>query len=492
MSWQAADGAFEIRHPDCLYIGGKWVKPATSRAFVAINPATEDVQVHIAEAVEEDIDLAVSAARKAFDFGPWPRLTPTERAEFLRRLANKVRERTKQLGHAWTREMGVTFALSQHGGTGFSSFIDQHVRWADEFPFQERLPTTDGLGGDALMVQEPVGVVAAIIPWNAAFILALIKITPALLAGCTVVLKASPEAALGPYIIADIIDELGLPEGVLNFVTADRAASEHLVRNPGVDKVTFTGSTVAGRKIASICGERIARFTLELGGKSAALILDDYDVSTAAATLAQSTAYMTNQVCAALSRVIVPRQNHDRMVDALVSEFEKIRLGDPYDPAVSMGPLAMERQLHRVQRYIEIGKKEGRLATGGRRPADLNRGYYIEPTIFANVDSRATIAQEEIFGPVVVVIPADDEEDAIRIANDSIFGLDGTVFTNDAKQAYEVARRIRTGTVGHNLHRMDFGVAFGGFKQSGIGREGGFGGLRAFLEPKAILLQAKQ
>jgi acyl-CoA reductase-like NAD-dependent aldehyde dehydrogenase len=488
MSWKAADGAFEIRHPDRFFIGGEWVAPSTSKTFAAVNPAVGNVHIHIAEAVDADVDRAVAAARKAFDEGPWPRMSHIERAGYLRRLADAVRRRTTELGHAWTREMGVMFSNSKPAGAGFSSFVDQHADWATQFPFEETFPTTDGLGGQARLIQEPVGVVAAIIPWNAAFILALIKLTPALLAGCTVILKASPEAALGPYLIAEIIDELKLPAGVFNFLTADRAASERLVRNPGVDKVTFTGSTAAGKKIASICGERIARYTLELGGKSAAIILDDYSVEKAAETLAQSTSYMCNQVCAALSRVVVPRGRHNEMVDALVAAFERIRVGDPYDSSATMGPLAMERQLHRVQHYIEVGQREGRLATGGGRPSTPERGYYIEPTVFADVNSRATIAQEEIFGPVVTVIPADDERDAIRIANDTAYGLDGAVFTNDSQRAYDVARQMRTGTVGHNQHRMDFGVSFGGFKQSGIGREGGFGGLRAFLEPKTVMV----
>ena len=489
MTWTSEDGAFSIRHPDRFFIGGQWVEPSTSRRFAVVNPATEDVHIHVAEAVEADIDRAVAAARTAFDQGPWPRMSPAERAHYLSRLADEVRKHAIDLGHSWTREMGILFSLSQHGGASFGGLVDQHAGWASSFPWEETVPTHDGLGGDALLVQEPVGVVGAIVPWNAAYGLTLIKLAPALLAGCTVVLKASPEAPLGPYIIADLIDSIGFPPGVVNVLTADRQASEHLVRNPDVDKISFTGSTAAGKRIASICGERIARCTLELGGKSAAIVMDDYDIGKAASTLAQSTSFMTNQVCAALSRVVVTEQRHDEMVDALVSEFQRIRVGDPYDPASQMGPLAMARQLERVEHYIEIGQREGQLKTGGGRPAHLNRGYYVEPTVFANVDSRATIAQEEIFGPVVVVIPAKDEEDAIRIANDTVYGLDGAVFTNDRARAYSVSRQVRTGTMGQNLHRMDFGVSFGGFKQSGLGREGGHHGLRNFLEAKAIMLQ---
>ena len=488
MAWTSEDGAISLAHPDRIYVGGQWVEPSTSRRFSVVNPATEEVHVQIAEAMHADIDRAVAAARKAFDEGPWPRMTPVERAGYLSKLAQALRDHSVDLGHAWTREMGVVFSISQHAGTAFSAFVDQHAGWGEEFPWVETKPTLDGLGGDAQLVQEPVGVVAAIVPWNAAFLLSIIKIVPALLAGCTMVLKASPEAPLGPYLIAEYIDSLGLPPGVFNIVTADREVSEHLVRHPDVDKVTFTGSTAAGRRIASICGERIARCTLELGGKSPAIVLNDYDLGKFAGTLAQTTSYMTNQVCAALTRIIVPRQRHDALVDALASEFEKIRIGDPYDADTQMGPLAMERQLERVLNYIEIGRGEGKLVTGGNRPKHMNRGYYVEPTIFANVDSQARIGQEEIFGPVVAVIPAADEEDAVRLANDTIYGLDASVFTNDRERAFSVARQVRSGTVGHNLHRTDFGVSFGGFKQSGLGREGGYQGLRAYLEQKAIML----
>ncbi|AOR80558.1 aldehyde dehydrogenase [Novosphingobium resinovorum] len=488
MTWTSADGAFSIAHPDRFYIGGEWVAPLSGRVFHHVDPATEEVQVDIAEATAEDIDRAVAAARDAFDNGPWPRMTPRERAGYLVKLADLVRAGSVELGHAWTREMGIVHAVSQGGGAAFAGYIDQHVRFAETFPWQETQPTTDGLGGEALLVREPVGVVGAIIPWNAAFILALVKMTPALLAGCTVVLKASPEAPLGPYVIMDMIDQIGLPPGVVNFVTADREASERLVRHPGVDKISFTGSTAAGKRIGSLCAERVARFTLELGGKSAALVMDDYDVDKAATTLANSTAYMTNQVCAALSRVVVTDRNHDAMVEALKTRFDQIQVGDPYAEGSQMGPLAMSRQFDRVMDYIAIGQGEGRMITGGSRPAELNRGYYVQPTIFTDVDPGARIAQEEIFGPVVVVLRAKDEQDAVRIANQSHYGLDGAVFTNDREKAYSVGRQVRTGTFGQNLHRMDFGVSFGGFKQSGIGREGGFDGLKSFCETKAIML----
>jgi aldehyde dehydrogenase (NAD+) len=316
------------------------------------------------------------------------------------------------------------------------------------------------------------------------------KLAPALLAGCTVILKCSPEAPGDAYVVAEIAEAIGLPAGVLNVVTADREVSELLVRDARVDKITFTGSTAAGRRIASICGERIARCTLELGGKSAAVIMDDMDLNEAAATLARAECMLSGQVCSSLTRIIVTRTRHDELVDALAASFSQVRVGDPFDPATQMGPLVSGRQRDRVEGYIAKGKEEGAtLVTGGGRPKDLSRGYYVEPTVFANVDNSSTIAQEEIFGPVLSVIPADDEEQLIALANDTIYGLNASVFTSDVDRARQVARRLRSGTVGHNAFRTDFGIAFGGFKQSGIGREGGIEGLLPFLETKTVILE---
>jgi acyl-CoA reductase-like NAD-dependent aldehyde dehydrogenase len=362
-----------------------------------------------------------------------------------------------------------------------------HAGLADTFEWEEPYVSADGKR--AVLVREPVGVVGAIIPWNAPNALIAYKSAAALIAGCTVVAKGSPEAPAAPYLLAEICEEIGLPAGVYNCLTADREVSERLVRNPGVDKISFTGSTAAGRRIGSICGERIARCTLELGGKSPAIILDDYDLNVAAASIAQSARFLTGQVCSSLTRLIVSRSRHDDFVDALASRFSKVKVGNPFDESSEMGPLAMARQRDRVLSYITKGRAEGaRLATGGGRPAHLDRGYFIEPTVFANVDNGSTIAREEIFGPVLSVIPADSEEQAIEIANDTIYGLNSSVFTNDPERAYAVARRIRAGTVGHNAFKTDFSISFGGFKQSGIGREGGTEGMYPYLEAKTVIL----
>jgi acyl-CoA reductase-like NAD-dependent aldehyde dehydrogenase len=315
------------------------------------------------------------------------------------------------------------------------------------------------------------------------------KIAPALLAGCTVIMKPAPETPIEAYIIAECAEAAGLPPGVLNLVPAHREASDYLVRNPGVDKVSFTGSTVAGRRIASVCGERIARCTLELGGKSAAIVLDDYDLQAAARTLAATIVMSSGQVCATLSRVIVSKARQPQLAEALRAELQRIRVGDPFDPASQMGPLAMRRQLDRVEGYIAKGVAEGAaLMFGGDRPAHLQRGCYINPTLFTDVASNMVVAQEEIFGPVIALIGCKDEADAVRIANDSSYGLFGAVFTNDNDAAYRVARGVRTGALAHNAFKLDFFLPFGGFKQSGIGREGGVSGFLSYTESKTILL----
>lgn len=478
-----------IRCPDQLFIDGQWIEPAGTSKINVINSATEELFGRVAEAREQDVNRAVDAARRAFDRGPWPRMKHSERATYLRAIADELGERTQDLARIWTTESGVVYGVSEAGIASLKDTYTYYAGLAETFPFvEERKPAEGNVG---LIVREPVGVVAAIIPWNGPAHLIAYKCAPALLAGCTVILKASPEAPTAAYVMAEICEKVGLPPGVFNILTADREVSELLVKHPGVDKVTFTGSTAAGRRIASLCGNRIARCTLELGGKSAAVILDDYNVDTAAQAIAGATTFLTGQVCSSLTRIVVTRKRHDTMVEALRAAFARVKVGDPFEQSCQMGPLAMSRQLDRVRGYIEKGKAEGaQLACGGGRPAHLDRGFFIEPTVFANVDNHSTIAREEIFGPVLSVIPAESETDAINIANDSIYGLNASVFTNDVERAYATARELRSGTVGHNAFRTDFTVAFGGFKQSGLGREGGTEGLLPFLETKTVILDS--
>jgi aldehyde dehydrogenase (NAD+) len=487
----ANDISAPLRHADRFFIGGEWVKPSSDAVIDVIDSTSEQLFFSVAEAKEPDMARAVAAARQAFDEGPWPRLSHEQRAEYLRAIATALEGRTEDLGQIWPRESGVLHAVAKGSVAGASGTFNYYAGLAQTFPFEEEAQPSMG-GKFGLLVREPVGVVGAIIPWNAPLGLITYKIAPALLAGCTLILKASPEAPGEAYVMAEIAEAVGLPPGVLNVVTADREVSELLVRDPRVDKITFTGSTAAGRKIASICGERIARCTLELGGKSAAVILDDMDLTAAATSLARSECFLTGQVCSSLTRIVVSQNRHDELVDALAAIFSQVQVGDPFDAQTNMGPLVSERQRDRVEGYIAKGVAEGAtLATGGGRPAHLDRGWFIEPTVFGNVDNSSTIAQEEIFGPVLSVIPAQNEQQAIAIANDTIYGLNASVFTNDVDRARDVARQLRSGTVGHNAFRTDFGIAFGGFKQSGIGREGGTEGLHPFLETKTVILEGR-
>ncbi len=481
----ASPAAASLRHADRFFIGGEWVQPSSDSTINVIDSTNEEVFLTVAEAQADDISRAVGAARDAFDNSPWAALSHQERAGYMRAIANGLRERASDLAQVWPREAGALFSIATGAAEGAAHTFEYYAGLADTYAWEERATPT--MGNFGLMVREPVGVVGAIIPWNGPLGLISYKLAPALLAGCTVVLKSSPEAPAEGYVISEIAESIGLPPGVLNVLTADREVSELLVRDPRVDKITFTGSTAAGRKIASICGERIARCTLELGGKSAAVILDDIDIAETAATLAGAECMLSGQVCSSLTRIVVSRSRHDQLLEALAAAFGSKNAGDPFDASSDLGPLVAARQVDRVTGYIEKGKAEGAtLAAGGGRPD--HKGFYVEPTVFGNVQNNYAIAQEEIFGPVLSVIPADNEQDAIKIANDTIYGLNSSVFTNDVDKARDVARQLRAGTVGHNAFRTDFGIAFGGFKQSGIGREGGTEGLLPFLETKTVIL----
>ena len=475
-----------IAHPDRLYIDGRWVPSLSGRFIEVVSPNTEQVVARVAEADESDMDAAVEAARRAFDHGPWPTTSVAERIAAFRRMIDHLEARVPELAKAWTAQMGglASFAPIMQGGT--IATLRQITGFAEQFEFVEERATVGAKVG--LVAYEPVGVVAAIAPWNGPFGIMANKVAYALLCGCTVIMKPSPETPLEAYIIAEAAEAAGIPPGVVGLVPSHREAADHLVCNPGVDKVSFTGSTLAGKRIASVCGSRIARCTLELGGKSAAIIRDDYSTADAAKLLANTITLISGQVCAMLSRAIVPARRHDEIAEAIAAEMKAIRVGHSDDPATQLGPLAMKRQLERVEMYIEEGRQTADLVTGGNRPSHLNQGYFIEPTLFANVDNASRIAQEEIFGPVLCLIPVEDEEEAVAVANASNYGLNGSVLTHDADAAYRIGRRIRTGGFGQNGLRMDFGLPFGGFKQSGVGREGGPEGLHPYLEAKTMLL----
>ena len=477
-----------IAHPDKLYIDGRWVKASGDQRIDVVSPHDEQVIASVVEAGEPDMDRAVTAARRAFDEGPWPRLAPAERAEWLRKLSAALEPRMPEVARAWVDQTGALAQVAPVVTGGGKFWFDYYADLAGRYPFETQSTPFDGVGR-ALVVREPAGVAALIVPWNNPFGIMTGKLAPALLAGCTTIMKPAPETPLEAYIIAEAADAIGIPAGVINLVTAHREASDYLVRHQGVDKVSFTGSVTAGRRIASVCGDRLARCTLELGGKSAAILLDDFDVGLAARILAGVITMSAGQVCATLSRAIVSRERHDDLLDALQTEMAHIRVGDPYDPNAQMGPLAMERQRARVEDYIGIGQAEGaRLVQGGGRPRHLERGFYIEPTLFTGVSCGMRLHNEEVFGPVLAVSTYADEDEAVRIANDSPFGLYGAVFTDDVEKAYRIARGVRTGTFAHNTFRFDVTLPFGGFKQSGLGREGGEAGLTSFTETKSILL----
>ncbi|MBB4641417.1 aldehyde dehydrogenase [Rhizorhapis suberifaciens] len=475
-----------VANPDKLYIGGQWVESAGGKSIEIVSPNSEELIARVAEAVEADMDRAVAAAREAFDEGPWPTLSPAERGAMVRRMGEELQKREPELARAWTLQVGglASFAPIMTGGA--TATFMQIASFADTFKFVERRPSFQV--DTAIVAYEPAGVVVAIAPWNAPYGIMASKVAYALVAGCTVIMKPSPETPLEAYIMAEAAQAAGIPAGVVNLVCGERDASDHLVNNPGVDKVTFTGSTGAGKRIGEVCAGRVARCTLELGGKSAAIVRDDFPIEVAAAILGNTITIMSGQVCAMLSRAIVPKKRHDELAEAIKAVMRGIRIGNSEDIETQLGPLAMKRQLVRVEEYIAIGKESADLVTGGVRPAHPNKGFFMEPTLFANVDNQSRIAQEEIFGPVLCLIPAEDEEDAIRIANESNYGLNGSVLTNDVDAAYRIARRVRTGGFGQNGMKLEFGLPFGGFKQSGIGREGGVEGLAAYLESKSILL----
>ena len=478
-----------IAHPDKLYIGGQWVAPVAGGSIEIENPATEEIVGRVAEASNADMDRAVAAARDAFDNGPWPNTPPAERMAKLMQLVDLLEPRVPELAAAWTAQIGglSTMAMPMHGGAVMG--LRGIAAMGGSFAFTEQ--RKGALVDTVVLAYEPVGVVVAIAPWNAPFAIMANKLFYALVSGCTVVMKPSPETPLEAYILAEAADAAGMPPGTVNLVPSHREAADHLIHSTKIDKVTFTGSSAAGCHIASVCGSNMTRATFELGGKSAAIIRDDFPIEAAAQILGNTITVLSGQVCAMLSRAIVPRARHDELAEAIAKVMQGIKIGVPEDPETQLGPVAMKRQLERIEMYIEEGKKSGAtLVTGGGRPAHMNKGYYIEPTLFANVDNSSRIAQEEIFGPVLCLIPAEDEDDAIRIANDSEFGLNGSVFTNDPQAAYDVARRVRTGAVAQNGMKLEFTAPFGGFKKSGIGREGGDAGIWNFLETKTILVDA--
>jgi acyl-CoA reductase-like NAD-dependent aldehyde dehydrogenase len=470
-----------------LFIGGAWVPPSGGGHLDVISPSTESPAGSVPDATAADIDRAVAAAREAFDTGPWPRMAPAQRADVLARAADELRKREAEIAGVTVDEMGCAISQAPQAQTGLTAVLfDYYASLARTYEFERTVVSGQRAG---LVTQEPVGVVAVIVPWNAPVTLACWKTAPALAAGCTVVIKPAPEAPLSNFLLAEALAEAGVPDGVVSVIPAGRETGEHLVTHPGVDKVAFTGSTAAGKRIMSLCGNSVKRVSLELGGKSAAVLLDDVPVPDVIPKIVHGGMHLSGQVCGAHTRVLVPRSLYDDAVAAAVADASHVTVGDPHDPETLVGPLAAERQRDRVEGYIRLGVDAGaRIACGGGRPPELPRGWYVSPTILAGVDNSMRVAREEIFGPVLCFIPYDGtSEEAVAIANDSPYGLAGGVWSGDPARALAVARRLRTGSIAVNGAYPPFPlVPFGGFKESGLGRELGTDGLANFLEPRSI------
>jgi betaine-aldehyde dehydrogenase len=480
-----------VKTYDRLFIGGEWAKPAGTGTIDVINPTTEEVMGRVPDSTEADVDKAVALARDAFDNGPWPRMTPAARGEILTTVSQAIQADMQAFAELITTEMGSPVSWGTMAQVFAPTMIlDYYAGLASTFQFDE---VRQGLMGEVLVAKEPVGVVGAIAPWNVPMFIAAAKLGPALVAGCTVVFKPAPETPLDAFRLAEVFEQAGLPKGVLSVLPAGREVGEHLVRHPGINKVSFTGSTIAGKKIGGICGEQLKRFSLELGGKSAAVLLDDVDLAQALPMLLPNALMNNGEACIAQTRILAPRDRYQEVVDALVESVSAMKVGDPLDPAVEVGPLVAERQRDRVEGYIKLGQEEGaKVAVGGGRPDGIGKGWFVEPTVFVDVDNSMRIAQEEIFGPVLAVIPYDGGDDeAMAIANDSNYGLCGSVWTNDPERGLKVARGVRTGTYMLNSPiPIDFSTPFGGYKESGMGREFGPDGLELFLEKKSINLPA--
>jgi acyl-CoA reductase-like NAD-dependent aldehyde dehydrogenase len=476
---------------DTIYIGGQWVTPASTNKIEILSPATGEPVGSVTAAGERDVDRAVAAARAAFDDPDgWSTWEPADRAGVLAEFARQYDLAAEDIVQTVCRENGMP--ISQAAlleGAVPSMLLTYYADLIEKLPVSETRKAP--AGNQTLVTHDPVGVVAAITPWNVPQTQSAFKYVSALAAGCTVVLKPSPETPLDAVLLAEVADKAGLPAGVFNVLPGGNDVGRALVANAGVDKVSFTGSTSAGREVASTCGGLLKPFTLELGGKSAAVILDDpgLDLSKLADQIFAATLFNTGQMCFANTRILAPRRRYDEIVGFFTAMAQSLTIGDPLDPNTQIGPLVNASQLRKVERYIQQGLADGgTVTTGGKRASDLPNGYFIEPTIFAGLDNGSVVAREEIFGPVLTVIAYDDEEDAIRIANDSEYGLGGTVWSPDHDHAVAVATRIHSGTVGINHYLPDITAPYGGIKNSGMGRELGPEGLRAFQHVKSIFL----
>ena len=467
-----------------LFIDGEWVR-GSGEVLEVVSPSIEQVIAEVTSASPSDVDAAVTAARRAFDEGPWPRLSVQERVGYLAELRRLLAAEAETLAAVITDEMGCPITQSRTIQTAKPiATLDATIELAETYPFEE---VRSSAGGFALVTREPVGVVAAVVPWNVPLGIGVGKVVPAILAGCSVVLKPAPETPLDGLAFAELVRRAGIPAGVINVIPAGRDGSAHLVRHPGVDKVAFTGSTTTGRQIASLCGNDVRRVTLELGGKSAAVILDDADLEATVESLRMGSFRNTGQICTLKTRLLVSEQREPELLERMEALIQSMPVGDPWLQPTEIGPLVSARQRETVEGYIASGRAQGAtVVVGGGRPAGLDQGWFVEPTLFSDVTSDMTIAQEEIFGPVVAVMTYRNESEAVAMANDSQYGLNGAVFTRDLRRGLKVARQMRTGVVELNGSPIGSQAPFGGFKRSGVGRENGPEGLDAYTELRSI------
>jgi len=463
-----------------LYIDGKWQPSSGSRRIEVLSASTEEVIGSIPEGTTEDVNRAADAARRAFD--GWSQTPREERAAWLDKIAAALKERTEQIARTIAMEVGSPISIATSIQAGLPVMVtSSYAQLLRDAKLEHEI-------GNSLVVREPVGVAGAITPWNYPLHQIMAKVAPALAAGCTVVLKPSEVAPLNAMLLAEACIAIGLPPGVLNIVTGfGPVVGEAIATHPQVDLISFTGSVRAGKRVAALAAESIKKVTLELGGKSACVILEDAPFEKAIPNGARNAMLNSGQTCSAWTRMLVPRARQQDAIDLAAKAIGGLTLGDPLDAATKLGPLVSSTQRERVEGYIAKGKSEGaRLVAGGSRPGAFSKGYYVQPTIFADVKSPMTIAQEEIFGPVLSILPYDSEDEAVRIANDTVYGLAGGVWSGDPERAMRVARRMRTGQVDVNGGKYNPLAPFGGYKQSGIGREMGMYGLEEYLQVKSI------
>ncbi len=478
----------EQTHHQNFYIDGQWSKPTTANRIDVIGANTGQIIGSVPDGAEADIDKAVLAARRALD-GGWADSAPSERAAILNKFADSLEKRAKQLTRAVSMQNGMPLSLAEAFEGGYVvGMVRYYAALTAALVTEERRHSP--MGFDTIVRRAPVGVVGGIVPWNYPVVLSMMKIGPALASGSTIVLKPSPGTVLDCYVVAEAAAEAGIPAGVINWVPGGRELGAYLVSHPGINKVAFTGSTAAGRKIGEICGRLLRPVSLELGGKSAAIILDDARMEDVLNGMLFASFANNGQTCAISTRILAPAKRYDEIVDAIAGMASGLKVGNSLDLETQVGPLASSEHRTRVESYIAKGKTEGRLVAGGGRPKNVDGGWFVEPTVFADVSNKATIAQEEIFGPVLSIIKYQDDEDAVKIANDSEFGLGGTVWSSDSKHAQSIARRVQTGTIGVNGYVIDLASPFGGVKASGLGRELGPESIAAYQQLQSIYLPA--